>query len=191
MRIVRMFAIGASLAVLFCSSTDPGNAAAPSGGSEERFSAFAINPTGGSATVQIVVERWSSDEERQFLLNEFQTGGPEKLLEGLQRIKNRAGYLRGTKTLAYDIQFAAERPLDDGGRRIILATDRPISFFEMRNQTMSKKYAFTLVEIRMSPEGKGEGKVMLAAEIELENGVPVIKNYGTQPVRLNSISKIN
>lgn len=42
----------------------------------------------------------------------------------------------------------------------------------MKNQTLSKNYAFTLVEIRMNPDGKGEGKVMLAAEMEVENGVP-------------------
>lgn len=190
MRFLKLFvAVAAFAALISCSSSSSDTGAAPAAGSGERFTAFAVNPTGGSASLQIVIERWSTEEERQFLLNAFQTGGDAGLLDAIMRLNPRAGYLRGTQTLAYDMQFAAERPLPDGGRRIILATDRPISFFEMKNQTLSKEHAFTLVELRLTPDGKGEGKVVLAADIEVENGVTVIKNYGTQPVRLNSITK--
>jgi hypothetical protein len=75
----------------------------------------------------------------------------------VQKIKPRAGYIRTTTSLGWDIQFARETDLPSGGKRIIFATDRPMGFHEVRSNTRSADYEFMLCEIRLGPDGKGEG----------------------------------
>ena len=61
----------------------------------------------------------------------------------------KAGYIRTPQTLAWDLRYAHQNPLDEGGRRIVVATDRPIGFREARNQPRTMDYPFTIVEIRL------------------------------------------
>ena len=56
-------------------------------------------------------------------------------------------------------------PGEDGGRRIVLVTDRPISFWEAANQPRSIDYPFTLIELRLNRDGEGEGKMSIATKI--------------------------
>src|SRR6185437_16631657 len=67
---------------------------AQSNAAPERFTAMAVNmERGGSGTIQIVVDRWSSDADRTKLLNTLTQQGPDKLLDVLQDLP-RVGYFR-------------------------------------------------------------------------------------------------
>jgi hypothetical protein len=61
------------------------------------------------------------------------------------------------------LHYAAQDPLPDGGRRIVLATDRPIRFWEAWHQSRTLDYPFTVIELRMDSDGTGEGKLALAS----------------------------
>ena len=78
------------------------------------------------------------------------------------------------------------------GRRIIIATDRPMGFVEASRQPRSADYEFLLIEIRLGPDGKGEGKLAAAAKIEYskEDKTVEVENYGTEPVRLTEVSVV-
>jgi len=53
----------------------------------ERFLAQAVNTdSGGSAQVEIAIERWSTEAERKSLVATLREKGPEKLLSELQRL---------------------------------------------------------------------------------------------------------
>ena len=41
----------------------------------------------------------------------------------------KAGYIRTPNTLAWDIRYARQNPMEDGGRQIVVGTDRPIGFW--------------------------------------------------------------
>src|SRR5262249_44001468 len=108
----------------------------------EHFTAFAINMgtafgvprTGQSSTVDIVIDRWSTTTERQGLIDAFlPQGDADKLLRALQKTK-RVGYIRFPNTLGYDLHYSREVPGEDGGRRILIATDRRIGFREASEQ---------------------------------------------------------
>jgi hypothetical protein len=158
------------------------------------LTAFAVNMSGvGRAraeTLQIVIERWSTDEERQKLLDILVESGSDKLMDAVQKIKPRAGYIRTTTSLGWDVQFAREQELPSGGRRIIFATDRPMGFYELRNNTRSVDYEFMLCEIRLGPDGKGEGKLAGGSKITYDRAKKVIEveNYGIEPVRLTQVT---
>ena len=47
-------------------------------------------------------------------------------------------------------------------------------------------YPFTLVEMRMKPNEKGEGKMLAATSITTKNGRLELENYGQEPVRLTA-----
>jgi hypothetical protein len=164
-------------------------------GQPETFTAFAINMNSGpsTATVDIKVERWSTDDERQKLLSILTEikepyRANEALLKELQKMP-KAGYIRTPNTLAWDLRYARQNPLEGGGRQIVVATDRPIGFWEARNQPRTMDYPFTILELRLNTKSEGEGKMLAGTRllIDKKNNNLVLENYGQQPVRLNNI----
>jgi hypothetical protein len=158
-----------------------------------RLRAFAVNMSGvGPATagvLDVAIERWSTDEERDRLHTALVQGGQQSLLSALQKLK-RAGYIRSPNDIGWPIHYARQSPTPDGGRRIVLATDRPMGFWEIMNRPRSAEYEFTLAEIRVGKDGKGEGKVVTPAKVtwNRERGAIEITNYGTEPVRLTQVT---
>jgi hypothetical protein len=164
---------------------------------QERFTGFAINMNSGpkTGTIDFMVERWSTDEERNALLAILQeekdaTRANAQLLKALQKMP-KAGNIRTPQTLAWDLRYAHQAPLEGGGRRIVVATDRPIGFREARNQSRSMDYPFTLVEIRLDASDRGEGKILAGTRLLVDkNNHLVLENYGQQPIRFNEIRKL-
>ena len=160
-------------------------------GSPERFTAMAVNMDNGrTSSVDIVVNRWSTEAERERLMSTLLEKGPEKLLDVLQSAP-RAGYFRTPESTGWDLHYARRTPLPDGGERVVLATDRRINFWEARNRPRSIDYPFTVIELHMNRDGEGEGKMSIATKItaEKESNTIVLENYGTQPVLLQSVKR--
>jgi hypothetical protein len=157
----------------------------------ERFTALAVNTErGGSGTVEIVVNRSSTEGERDRLLQALMDNGPEKLLDVLQDMP-RVGYIRTPESTGYDIHYARRAPLPDGGERVVLVTDRRIGFWEASSRPRSIDYPFTVIELHLNADGEGEGKLSLAAKItaDKENKIVTIENYSSQPVLLQSVKR--
>jgi len=140
-------------------------------------------------TLDIVIERWSTQAETDRLRDTLTAKGENALLSTLQNIKPRAGYIRSSMSLGWDLLYAREAPMPDGGRRMYIGTDRPMSFWEARNRPRSADYEFTLAEIRLPKDGKGEGKLVTAAKItyKKDKNTIEIENYEIEPVRLSHI----
>ena len=117
--------------------------------------------------------------------------GPEKLLDTLQDMP-RLGFIRATNGgLGYDLRYALKEKGEDGGERIVLATDRRIGFWEASHQPRSIDYPFTVIEMHLNADGEGEGKLSLATKITLEKDSKtiVLEDYGNQPVLLTSVKR--
>jgi hypothetical protein len=183
---VILAAIGLAAAVL--------SAAAAGQNQKEQFTGFAINMNSGptTATVDFTIERWSTDAERDQLLAIIKENKnpTDQLLRALQKLP-KVGYIRTAQSLGWDLHFARQGPLDEGGRRIVLATDRPIGFWEARNQPRSIDYPFTIIEARLDKNDKGSGKILAGTKIYIDkkNNL-VLENYAQQPVRFNEIKRI-
>jgi len=162
---------------------------AQSSGAKEEFNAIAIvnnNLGSGAGRVIIRVNRWSSDAERTRLVNTLLEKGPEKLLDVLSGNKS-AGTIRTPDSLAYDLRYAHQVPGEDGGRRIVIATDRPVSFWEARNQPRISTYPFTVIQMQIDRDGKGRGTLSYATKIAAKGNVIELENFATSPVMLNNI----
>ena len=161
----------------------------------ERLQAVSVNMSNvGRAAptrIEMVIERWSSDRERDELIATLKDKGSDALLRALQKMP-RVGYIRDVNrgTLGWDLHFARERKLEDGGRQIVLATDRPISAWEAFNRPRSADYDFTLADIRFDGDGKGVGKLAVAAKISTNDktGAIEIENFASEPVRLTEVT---
>lgn len=157
----------------------------------ETFRAFAASlGTGRAGVVEIGVYRWSTDEERERLLTTLQEFGRDKLIDELQKIRPPVGYMRTPGSVAYDLYYARSRPMPDGGRRIVLATNRRVAFREVAGSTRSLQYQLTLIEIHINADGKGEGKLVPAAKIswDTKDKRIEIENYAALPVDLLDVT---
>lgn len=165
--------------------------AAQTMGTPERFGATAINTNTGSAgNIVIVVDRWSTDAERDKLMSIMFDKGPEKLLDALQDAP-RKGYFQAPGNLGWDIHFARRMPLPDGGERVVLMTDRPIGFWEAANRPRSIDYPFTVIELHLDKDGRGEGKASVATRIiaDKEANIVTLENWDISPVRLTNVRR--
>lgn len=171
----------------------------------EEFTAFAINinsrPSGPAAnrpttaSLRFRIERWSTDEERDSLtaimkevtdVNRMN----DAMLRALQRLP-RVGWIRETSSLSWDLRYAQQTKLPDGGRRIMLATDRRIGFWEATNRPRTIDYPFTILELRLDKDNRGEGKLLADTRLifDRDSNTLQLEHYDIAPVRLNRIQR--
>lgn len=161
----------------------------------QRFTAFAVS-TGDirsepiATQVEVTINRWSTADEAQRLIRVLRDKGPDALLDTLRDLKP-VGTINTPGNLAYDLHFGYEEAMGDGGRRIFLATDRPITFWQAVNRPRVVDYPFTFIELRMNGKGEGEGKLALATKIHVsDNGQTIeLENYRTHPIDLNDVKR--
>ena len=158
-------------------------------GGPERFTAWAVNMgavgPATNATVQIQIDKWSPEADRDRFITTLIEKGPDAMLRELQK-SPRLGFIRLPNSLGHDLYFARQVPLPEGGRRIVIATDRKIGYAEARNQPRTIDYPFTLIEIRVNKDGVGEGKMAVATKIthNKKDNILELENYSSEPVRL-------
>jgi hypothetical protein len=158
-------------------------------GQKERFTAVAIvnnNLGSGAGVVQIDITRWSAQSERTELLNALKKSGAEKLLDALQDMRP-VGTIKTPDSLAYDLRYANQTPLPEGGRRIVLATDRPIGFWEATRRPRTIDYPFTVIQMEIDRNGEGKGTLSYATKIIPQGDTIVLENFATQPIMLTQI----
>ena len=166
-----------------------------------RMTAFAVNMSnnlsGANAILEITINSWSTAEERKRLLDVVPKGQNALLdeltdqpVKGRIRIPGWTGSDPNNYRLGWDLHYAWQEPLPEGGTRMVIGTDRHMTMWEVRNQPRTTDYPFTLMQIQMPKEGKGQGKLMPFAMIDFDKkkNVMVLENYGSQPVSLNNIT---
>lgn len=167
-------------------------ARAQPGCAPEDLTAWAVN-RGESAfflasSVDIHLTRWSTEAEKTRFARALLDRGDEVLLKDLRSAVG-IGQIRTPNTFPYDLQFAWQEPLDDGGRRIILITDRPMVVWKEAMQRQVMNDAFTVIELRLTADSEGEGKVAIGSNIHVNRSLDLIelKDYDIEPVRLTDV----
>jgi hypothetical protein len=170
-------------------------------GEKLEITAFAVNMSnigpGASAVVEIDIDRWSTAAERENLITTMVEKKENELLKALQKMPTHGRFsipgLVGPDPhqlrLGNPLRYAWQTAQPEGGRRIVIATDRYIGFNEARNQPRTIDYPFTLFEIRVDKAGEGQGKMAVATKISFDKKKNAIEleNYSSEPVRLNNV----
>jgi hypothetical protein len=173
-----------ALMVLVCSL-----ALAQTNGQPERFTANAVSLSTqygtGQQTVEINVNRWSPSSDRETLIAALMKS-PDELLKQLQKMRP-VGTIRTPDSIGYDLHYAQQTPLPEGGRSIVIATDRPIGFWEATNRPRSIDYPFTVIQMNLDRNGMGSGTMSYATRITTKNNIIELEDFATQPIMLNNI----
>jgi hypothetical protein len=173
-----------ALMVLVCSL-----ALAQTNGQPERFTANAVSLSPqygtGQQTVEINVNRWSPSSDRATLIAAVMKS-PDELLKQLQKMRP-VGTIRTPDSIGYDLHYAQQTPLPEGGRSIVIATDRPIGFWEATNRPRSIDYPFTVIQMNLDRNGMGSGTMSYATRITTKNNIIELEDFATQPIMLNNI----
>ena len=169
---------------------------------EEELVATAVSaPSDGAIVggrVDITIERWSTDAERDTLLRELRANEPAALLVGLGKVFHRNGVVQmpGAEALGARARLRRVRNLKyaqaietPAGRQLVVVADQHLGFGELGRDFKSWQPEFTLLDIRIGPDGKGVGKIAHADKITFNNSTQIIEvaDYASQPVRLAGV----
>ncbi len=109
----------------------------------------------------------------------------------VKEMKNlpQVGYIKTAESGMGDaLMYARSTELPDGGRQVVVATNRPISMAGSVAPGTAQKYDLSVVEMRWKKgDKKGEGKMTLAAEASIKDGKLQLTNYMGQPPVLKDV----
>ena len=138
----------------------------------ESYRANAIMQTGGGSSVlEIHIYRWSSDDERGEILDAIKKSTADPKMNSREvakalRGQKKAGYAFLAGKQGYPIRYARSFDMEDGSRQIVVATDRPVSFGEVYQQTQLGDFDVTLAVLKLDKDGNGSGILSLGTEMK-------------------------
>jgi hypothetical protein len=144
-------------------------------------------PTSGGLGEQVTIwiDAYTSDEDAQALKKTLEDGGQIALRDALPNY--RAGRLRIGTNNSYPLCVARQRAGADG-RVILLATNSPLTGFQINQGLRSQDYPIGFIELKLKADGTGEGTVVGMAQVSFdENKTLQIASLGTQPSRLLNV----
>jgi hypothetical protein len=137
-------------------------------GSTETIDATAFGTStqlGRNFGVKLIIYEFSSPEDRDILIQAFQKGQNDGLVNALGKMKS-VGRIQIPGTLGFDVSFFREI-LTPNGRTIRFVTNRKIAFGESYWDTQTKSFNLTAGEINMNDKdkSKSEGVLFPAAQL--------------------------
>ena len=163
----------------------------------ETFSALARHVgTGpsGQTSISINIDRWSSQEEHDHLVETLLNEDNQALADELGDM-DTVGFLRVTGrapsrgTGSWQLRYARQYE-QDGVRIIRLASNRPILFVEaVRRPTRTWDAQTTLIELHVDENGEGEGVLMAGVEftVDAKTNNITLSHLSSNPTRLEQV----
>jgi hypothetical protein len=163
---VRRFGYGGLLLTLLLAAAVPAISADDK--ATETIDATAMGTStqmGKNVGIKVIINRFSTPEDRQVLVDAFKKGQSQGLVKALQDMKP-VGRIAITGTLGYDLAYIALIP-SPTGRKIRFATNRPIRFAEAYNSGPSTAFNLTAGEFDLndSDKNKSAGVLYPAAQL--------------------------
>jgi hypothetical protein len=137
-------------------------------GSTETIDATAFGTStqlGRNFGVKIIIYEFSSPEDRDILVQAFQQGQNDGLVNALEKMKS-VGRITIPGTLGFDLSYIREI-LTPTGRTIRFVTNRKIAFGEAYWSTQTKSFNLTAGEINLNDndKSKSDGVLFPAAQL--------------------------
>ncbi len=95
---------------------------------------------GRNVNVKVIIYEYSTDEDRQILVDAFKKGQNQGLVNALTKMKS-VGRIAITGTLGYDLSYIRLVPTPTG-RKIRFVTNRVLRFGEVYANTQTTAYQF-------------------------------------------------
>ena len=142
---------------------------------------------GSNFNVKIIINEFSSAEDRDILVRAFQQGQNDGLRDALEKMKS-VGRIQTPGTVGYDLRFIRE-VVTPTGRTIRFLTDRKIAFGEARQNTQTKSFNLTAGEINLNDKDKkkSDGALLPAAQLIVNKEGELQIELNQNPWRLTNI----
>jgi len=158
-------------------------------GAVARFSARSVEMTSPARLsfrrVDIAISQWSTDQDHRLLARTLLEKGQVGFVDVL------CGYPSvGTMTVAggreFTIRYAWQTADRDGGQRIYLASDEPISLASPEFRRFADVEPLYFVELRVDRHGDGIGKLSDGVRLSVDQSRNVIelRDYERRPLHL-------
>ena len=120
---------------------------------------------GKDFNVKIIINKYSTQEDRETLVNAFKKGQSQGLANALEKMPS-VGRILIPGTVGYDLSYITTIPTETG-RKIRFVTNRRIAFAEAARNTRSKDYSLTAGEINIDDKEtkKSQGTLLPAAQL--------------------------
>ena len=159
-------------------------------GSSETIDATAFGTStqlGKNFGVKINIYEFSSPEDRDILVQAFQHGQNDGLVNALEKMES-VGRISIPGTLGFDLSYIREI-LTPTGRTIRFVTNRKIAFGESYWSTESKSFNLTAGEINLNDDdkSKSDGVLFPAAQLIINEKGELQFELNQNPWRLTNI----
>jgi hypothetical protein len=133
---------------------------------------------GKNISIKVTIYEYSTEEDRQILIDAFKNGQNQGLVNALTKMK-AVGHIAITGTLGYDLSFIRLIPTPTG-RKIRFVTNRELRYGETYYNTQTTAFNLTAgeIEINDSDKNKSAGVLFPAAQL-------VINKEGQLEFQLN------
>ena len=114
---------------------------------------------GQNIDITLIIYQWSTPEDHQILVDAFQQGQNQGLVNALKKMK-AVGRIQIPGTLGYDVSFIELIPTPTG-RKIRFITDRRIFFGEAFTDSQTQAYDLTAGEFDLNDQDKSKSTGVL------------------------------
>jgi len=154
-----------------------------------------VSSSENAGRIDILIQRWSTDEE----LQRFREAAPRQnqleLLSLLHHTQRRIGVILMPGVQAHGARARLRTPRNvlfarevttPAGRRIIAASDEHLGLGEPSIEARRSQPEFNLIDIRFEADGRGVGKIAAINDVTFstEVGLLEVKDYRKHPARL-------
>jgi hypothetical protein len=135
----------------------------------------------------LIINGYSTPEDRQALVQAFQADGNQGLYKALTKMK-AVGHIAITGALGYDVSYIRVISTPTG-RTIRFITARPISFREEDQNALSTSYNLTAGEIQLNDtdKSKSTGVLYPRAMLTVDKENEIKFDLATDPYKLTDI----
>jgi hypothetical protein len=170
----------------------PGSARRPTAPETFRAQARVSNEAGlaGAAYVDIHIDKYSTDADRQAMLAAFKDGGYPALVTALRKAPAVGSIKVGNDTFV--VRWARAQRSGENKRTISVVTEKPMLFVGGGNVNAKPREGYELAVVQFDMDDSGNGSGTMAAAAKIKPGGPngfQIDDYAEQPIKLTSISR--
>lgn len=158
---------------------------------EQRFTFKVMNGSqagaSGEGRLELVVNRWSTDAERDRVLSDLREKGPGKLVDAIRK-EYAVGYLHWPGHQDYTLRYASRVVRSDGGEDVIVATDWPVRMWWDLSRRPDAPDP-VVIQLRLDQDGRGEGKLSTKVVAPQGEKTLVLDDFATLPSILIDVQR--
>ena len=116
---------------------------------------------GRSFTLKIIIDEYSTEEDRNTVIQAFEKGKNKGLYDALRKLPTR-GRIQTPATVGFELKFIRLMPNSPPGtRKINIMSDRPINIGETYSQSRSLDYTLSAVQLDLNEDSKKSTGILL------------------------------